>query len=58
MPATSVETALPTIESAKVVAASIHTVMHTVVAVPMMVRVIGTYRVFDLEARVGSSFVS
>jgi hypothetical protein len=26
--------------------------------VPMMVRVIGTYRVFDLEARVDSSFVS
>jgi hypothetical protein len=57
MPATSVEPTVPTIESAKVVPASIRTVMHSVVAVPMMVRAIGTYGVFDLETRVGSSFV-
>ena len=57
MPATSIEPTVPTIESAGVVPASVRAVMHSVVAVPMMVRAIGTYRVIDIEAGVGSSLV-
>jgi hypothetical protein len=57
MPAASVEPAVPAIESAKVVPASVRTMMHSVVAVPLMVRTIGSYGVFDPEARVCNSFV-
>jgi hypothetical protein len=57
MPATSVEPAVPTVESAEVVPATVGTVMHSVVAVPMMVRSIGTFRVTDFEASVGSPLV-
>jgi hypothetical protein len=56
MPAASVKPSVPTIESAKVVPTSIRAVMHSVVAVPMMVA-IGTYGIFDPEARVCGSFV-
>ena len=37
--------------------ASTRAVMHSVVAVPMMVRAIGTYRVIAIEAGVGISLV-
>jgi hypothetical protein len=57
MPATSVEPTVPTVESAEVVPASVRAVMNSVVAVPMMVRSIGTFGVTDFEARVGSPLV-
>ena len=57
MPATPVEPTVPIIESAEVVPATVGTVMHSVVAVPMMVRSIGTFGVTDFEASVGSSLV-
>jgi hypothetical protein len=57
MPTTPVEPIVPAIESAEVVPATVGTVMDFVVAVPMMVRSIGTFGVTDFEASVGSSLV-